>query len=438
MMQLTKYGISITWALVALFITMMLVCGGKAHAAQCTTCGNGETGTPETPPSAVLSHPDFAMQFNICLPLPIPGYIVGTLQSAIVKALIQLDLKSNDSAPNPDIQQQCINGKHVVAAWFAPPFGYGNWDSPAARAKTISQVNLLKPGEQVALHFADFGIDRLVDVAWRDLPSSLDTNAKPSANGPIYLESVRTDYYNTFFPFMKQVVTTIQGYFDGPLSSDTWWAKATDTMSLAGGRVMCGSDVGVRLETTVQTILAQIFGVIHNLDSLVSGFITQSPGCLIAETLPTDIPIPGTKHKESFAYSRLEVLDGIIVGGHVTLVPRQPVVEIEGPNPVQALVGHPATATFIAVTTDMRPPLTVTWASPHATFGASTVTTGKWNFPSNTGTHGSTITVTITDADGLTASSTKFVTIEFLADPSKPPICSKNDNKAATLPQCNP
>src|SRR3989442_16028123 len=82
--------------------------------------------------------PDFAMQFNICLPLPIPGYIVGTLQSAIVKALIQLDLKSNDSAPNPDIQQQCINGKHVVAAWFAPPFGYGNWDSPAARAKTIS------------------------------------------------------------------------------------------------------------------------------------------------------------------------------------------------------------------------------------------------------------------------------------------------------------
>lgn len=74
--------------------------------------------------------------------------------------------------------------------------------------------------------------------------------------------------------------------------------------------------------------------------------------------------------------------------------------------------------TFTARTDDLRGPLTYTWTSSGATFSnkVGNQITAFWSIGSSLSTS-KTITVKVTDADGLTATQTRTVTFKRLTSP---------------------
>ena len=185
-------------------------------------------------------------------------------------------------------------------------------------------------------------------------------------------------------------------------------------------------------EVTLDTILNAIFSIVDSPKSLLPPVVNQGPACRIAALLPPQVLLPGLYLKEVFTYTRLNVNpDGITVAGSLKSALRTPAVSITGPNSLKVEPGDLAEGLFHAITTDLRLPLTLTWSSPKATTGyqdapkwitlntmASMSADIVWNLGNLTNHQQVTplLSVSVTDVDGFTASTSKLVTIEGSID----------------------
>jgi hypothetical protein len=59
-------------------------------------------------------------------------------------------------------------------------------------------------------------------------------------------------------------------------------------MLSSDNQIICISDPEFWMETTLETILATVFGVIHDPTAKVGDMISEGPGCRIAAFLPKD------------------------------------------------------------------------------------------------------------------------------------------------------
>src|SRR5262249_10508633 len=116
---------------------------------------------------------------------------------------------------------------------------------------------------------------------------------------------------------------------------------------------------------------------------------------------------------------------GLTAGGLHSTVTRNPSAAISGPHEIRTDINAPGSAQYRALTTDMRPPLTVTWSSPNAANRTGIVTTMTWNLPDGgiNQIFNRTLSMTVTDADGLQRGAGKQVRIKYVMDPTAPPIC---------------
>jgi hypothetical protein len=415
----------------------------SAPAAICLDCPPVDPPPPPPPPS--ISVPHFAFQFTPCPSATDLAQIGAALKSGLISAEKQLDLKHNDPSPNPDVRTSCVSGIAKVAAWLFPVGAIGSWDTSAARNAGLSQIKLLQPYETFGFRVTRDALDLLIDLAWVDIPWDYNTAGQADPSGPIHLDNFKIGYYDSVYniPTFKLVDTRINGHYDGPFTQinfyagvgDYLWLTQVPTNGFTVGRIVCTSNSEWGMDTTLETILATVFGALHGVDSMIDSFTIEGPACQIASMLPLQTLV-GTSGKVVFDYKRLNVgADGITTGGTMPFTYRNPAVKIKGPSPLVAQVGEPAEATYTLDITDMKPPYKVTWTANGVTetnsFTSRSITWDLGNAKPVSYLY-KTISVKVVDADGAQASATQTFSIKVVWDTGEPPICHLNPK----LPQC--
>src|SRR5262245_1816993 len=371
-------------------VVMTLGLAARASAAICTTCGDPPP-LPPPPPPPSTSPPDAVLQFSPCLPAATAPSLVSGVRASIITALHQLDLKHDGPVANPDVRTQCITsaGRQTLAVWFSPVGSYGSSDTSAKRDAAIAPINILAAGEQFAVRFSATGLNHMMAFAWADVDKTLNLSGEPDPTGSIHLSGYDLDFFASTvgFPNVKQLRLTVNGILYSPFADINFWGWATDSLVVnsSTGRIVCSTSTGFDMDDSIEEALADLFA---DPEAMVANLLDPGPGCRIAQALPTEVMLPnpsgisGIAFKEVFTYQRLVVnSSGLTAGGVHSTVMRSPSAAVSGPSEIRTEVDMPAIAQYRAVTTDMRPPLTVSWSSPNAAPRTGTGTTMVWNLP---------------------------------------------------------
>jgi hypothetical protein len=441
------------WMTAAMSATLALF--GTAHAQRVALCSPGTCvltipSRPIQPPQYV-SPPDMAVQFSTCLDSSAVGSFVTGVHDTLAAEMHDLDVNHDDPPPNPDVRHACVNGKSTFGGWLAQPYAYGSLDTPTARNVGLGTVDALLGNETFAFTFRPIGISRLVQIRWQDQPKQLDDDGYPDSGGAVHLTDYDL-YFNSdsvaFDPATGAILQgptvdlAINGWYDGPFSNTDFTLDVLDFPSHTPyGDLRCETVSGAHAtETTVDTVLASLTGGAGG--SLVD-VVDGGPGCKIARglSLSRTVLVPKLPVKVVFNYSRVtsDTSSGLTFGGKWDVLQRQPSVMIQGPTLIKAEDGDPFSGIYVARTTDLRPPFTVSWISRDASPVSGqnkTSTTMVWNLPGLAvgQSTGRALTVTVTDADGATASGFKNVSLSRVqsTDPATNPPCDAKP----WLPQC--
>jgi len=243
------------------------------------------------------------------------------------------------------------------------------------------------------------------------------------------------------------VTTTIDGFYDGPLSDTGFWIDVRDHLGVTNGDITCTTTLDSGHDTTLDTIAAAI-GAIFGLgdgapDPSAPSFLRVGPACQAAAAAPSQILIPKNLApvplplKEVFTYSRAAVSgSGIVMGGTHETALRELRAVISGQYRLEVAPGQMTSAQFFALPFDLRAPLRATWSAPGGVVSVvGTTAFITWDSRSLRVGQSATynIALTITDADGFSASTSATIRVTAKTPPpDDPPTCQKKP----TLPQC--
>jgi hypothetical protein len=428
----------VTAGLVALAAASMLATTARAQMVACPRgglCTGVDPWRPRPIPQYV-SPPDMALQFSQCLGSTFGAFVASTVRDSLVGAMQELDKNHDDPPPDPDVRHACVNGKSTIGGWLRPVGSYGTTDTATARNVGLSQVSLLVNGETFAFNFRPAAIARLVQIRWNDQPRRLDDDGRADPGGDVHLTGYNVFYQNADYYQRRVVDLAIAGWYDGIQNTDIA-IHIYDFLTVTQyGQLQCETYAEARpTETTIDTILASLTG---GAGGSLGDVLGKGPGCQIAGRLPRTVLIPQTALKAVFTYTRVNSYQqsGLTFGGTWAVLDRQPGVSVQGPASLLAEQGQLFSGSFTASPRDMRGPFTVSWTSVNATPVSGTWhATMLWNLPSLA--VGSQVTrslvVTVTDADGITATGVKGVALKRVldADPISPMCKAK-----PWLPQC--
>lgn len=235
-------------------------------------------------------------------------------------------------------------------------------------------------------------------------------------------------------PGKKRVTTTLRGYYSGPFANTGFELDIHDTLGIDSNKFLtCKTTTALDMETTVDTVLNDIFhaAFIHGDD--FARLIGQGPACYAVESLPKQWLLPGKVGenlglKQVFRWTRFKVDNsGLHLGGTHSTEARVPAVTIKGPDPLKVELGDPIAGVYKAEVTDLRPPITYQWTSQNAVAsGSGPTTTLTWNITLHNNQYVSrVIHVTATDADGIKASASRTVQIRRVVSSDLPDFCAK-------------
>lgn len=412
---------------------------GTAHAQWVECPGGPCTGVDPSQrprPPQYVSPPDMALQFSTCLGSPFPAFVASNVRGALVGAMQELDSNHDDPAPNPEVRHQCVNGKSTFGGWLRPVGSYGTTDTATARNVGLSQVNVLYTGETFAFNFRPAGISRLVQIRWNDQPRRLDDDGNADPGGPVHLNGFGIYYQDGDYYGRRIVDLVITGWYDGIQNTDIAIDIYDFLTTTPYGQLQCETGAEVRpTETTVDTILGSLTG---GAGGSLGDVLGKGPGCQIANRLPRSVLVPGYALKAVFTYTRVSAfqIGGVSFAGTWEIKDRQPWVDVQGPTSILAEPGMLFSGSYSAYPRDMRAPYAFSWTSLNATPVAGTAhPTMRWNLPNlAVGSQAARyLTVTVTDADGFTATRTRPVTLKRVTDANPiSPVCQARP----WLPQC--
>jgi hypothetical protein len=405
---------------------------------------------PPPPPPTYVSPPDMALQFSTCLDSSAVGSFVAGLHDTLVNEMRDLDVNHDDPPPDPDVRHACVNGRSTFGGWLGQPFAYGSADTPTARNVGLGTVDALVGTETFAFTFRPIGLSRLVQIRWQDQPKQVNDDGYADSGGSVHLTDYDLYFDNDNVVWDNSTGTILQGpsvdlaingWYDGLFSNTDFTLDVLDFPSYTPyGDLRCETVSGAHAtETTVDTILASLTG---GAGGSLGDVVGEGPACKIAHglSLSRAVLVPNLPVKLVFSYSRVtsDTTSGLTFAGTWNLLPRQPSVTIQGPTSLRAEPGDAFSGTYVARTTDLRAPFSVSWVSRDATLVSShnISATLAWNLPGlAVGQHTNrALTVTVVDADGATASGFKevFLSRVLSTDPATNPPCDKKP----WLPQC--
>lgn len=400
--------------------------------------------TPRESPAQLqfaASPPDAAMQFSPCFPdADARGDAVGQIGRA---------LRDPVTRRRPDVRSTCSNDYdnpvETLGIWLAPlpPGGLlGNGALRALvddqRARGLASVALLQPLELFAWSVSAAFIDTLRARVWDALPKRLNTDGAPDRDGSIRLRSLAV-----VLDAPDRIRTTLAGSYDILVDTIPFSIVIDETLSIdSDGKVAVEATVapGGPLKEIVVAVL-EVFapGVLRGgLDGV------QTPGSAIATLVPDERMNVGTT-KLDFYHTRLAVAaDAATGGGAADFVFREPWVGIEGARD-SVFDSRSGTLTYEAVTYDLRgtddEPLLFEWSVDGQPLANATGDSVRITFqiprnvaPGEEDTH--TIRVTVTDADGLTA--TRRITLRILYERGGVPAVCHTKPHLPGCPGANP
>jgi hypothetical protein len=437
-------------AAVALMATVAVVGTVRAQTLGACRLVGCRTGTEVAQlPLDVESPPDMSLQFSSCLSSAFASFVIGDLHDGIAAAMQDLDMNHDDAPPAPDVRHACVGGKSVFGAWLYPPGSYGGTDTDAARNAGLGTVNVLEGMETFGFNFTRDGIDRLVQIRWRDQPKQLDDDGNADPHGSVHLDDgFSLDFTENdaiFDPDQERVVNgssmdlAVDGYYDGIQDTDIRLTVEDFFTLSAYGALQCKTYAWANpTETTIDTILASLTG---GAGGSLGDVVSQGPGCKIASMVPRSVLPDGTALKVLFSYSRADSYDstGLTFAGTWTVMQRAGSLTVNGPTQLKAETNQPFSGTWSLIALDLRPPLTVSWTA----IGAAPVSgqnlmsaSMTWSLPTLTSGQKTSrnLVVTVTDADGVTAQRLKIITLSRVTDDGGGvnPICKSKP----WSPQC--
>jgi len=282
------------------------------------------------------------------------------------------------------------------------------------------------------------------------------------SNGPTHLSGLSINFHSP-----DKITTVISGYDERPWPDANFVFTITDTFNASGGDIQVVSTDELEIDTTILNFLTSLF--ITRFPPLGLVFLAQSvfvsvkdfpiphmggAGAYVTEYLPKEIMIDqGKKVLVSYLEKRdggVEVSEaGVIVGGYMVAVPREPSLTLGGPQNVTIDEGQQfVDVNHNLITHDIRPSYQNIWSVDDRI--VETLTSNNLKIAniiryncadvSVGNPRHRRLSVSVTDADGLQVEVRRTVTIIARRPPQqpgeepRPPICDIRP----WLPQCNP
>jgi hypothetical protein len=387
---------------------------------------------PPPPPPPPVSVPELALQFRPCLSdIPSPGF---DLEAAVIAAV------KEEVGSQADVRYVCANGTGRIGIWLRPA---GSDQANGARARGAERIAMLQPNERFAVFVSVAYVKAVANDAYNKSPKRTDHEGNAKPDGPVHLTGFTVDP-----KFPDKIITTITGFDESPLPDVDFTLTITDRLRVSGGAVDLDTTTDLDVDRSWIHILAGISALASVLVNPIfllagAGFITESliigsvdpdndragGGAVVAQRIPTDLFIRGG-NKLVPVYERVSVSTaGIVAGGDVLLVPRDPQVSVAGTRQIVVIEGETtATRSYQVITRDLRKPIRFRWSggTPSNEFGQATKITfdlsglkvGKAVFRE--------ARVRATDADNLTSEAAASVRIFMTSaeeEPDQPPIC---------------
>jgi hypothetical protein len=382
---------------------------------------------PPPPPPPPVSAPDMALQLNVCLPPDQNTAIVDAVRAAL--------------DPNADVRTICRNGSQRIGIWLRPAVSTTDNE---ARDRGLQAVNILGAGEQLTFFINAALVRRNAAASFDKQPKRLNGDGVADEDGPVHLNGLRVDFKSP-----NQILSVIDGFDERPWPDVDFTYTITDTLTVSGGRVNVTTSNDIDVDSSWINFLTGLFlfvfpplGVVFLVERIIIAAADtpqfgSGAGASAAQLIPAEILIPGGL-KVVASYSRIEVSQGgIFAGGTFDVVGRVPEVSISGPAQISVVEGATSVARSYSIRTDdLRPPLSVHW-SGEGIANPSTAETTNFRFSLGNAQVGQVtkrISVQVTDADGLTASADRMVSIFVTPadDDDFPPACKAKP----WLPQC--
>ncbi len=388
------------------------------------------------PPRPQVSSPDLAFQFRPAL----EEIDVPELEEKVISAITAV------YGSNADIRYDGSSGVGIIGIWFRASLSD---EDDQARDRGLQAVSILQDAESFAIFINSSYVKAEANRAWQDMPKILNGDFKPDTNGPVHLTS-----FSVAFQSPDTIITKLGGFDERPWPDVDFVFTIKDIFDVSSAEITVDSSDYLDVDTSVLNLLTGVLLIL--LPPLGLVFLTENiivrvlegeqedyndggVGKRIASTLPKEIMIEGGQ-KLIFLYSRAEISVGGIFGGGVVLpVQRTPSVDIRGPLNLTSDSGSQSvTKKFKAITEDLRGNLRYRWRvngapvstdtkSPYIRFALGDTEPGQ--------VITKTLSLTVTDADGLSASAEEEVKIYIsLDDFGLPPICRTKPY----LPQCRP
>jgi hypothetical protein len=400
---------------------------------------------PPRPPRDPVSVPDFGFQIRPCLedvsfppgiPVP-PGF---DLVTAVIEAVRSI------AGQGADIRHVCDAGTSHVGVWLAPT---ADPLVSAARDRGTRLLTPIRGSESFAVFISVGFIKAEAQKEFDKAPKSTDHAGNPTLNGPVHITG-----HDVALKFPDKIITTIFGFDTTPWPDVSFKLITTDTFRISGSSVDIESDTDLDASVGIFIVLGIFFLPIFSPLSIVffgeAAYIGSrdaddrgaAAGGPVADRIPRDIFLRGGI-KFVPVYERVVVTTpGVVAGGGMLVVPRDPLVSILGPRSISVTAGETrVTKAFQAHTRDLLQPRFL-WTGAGTPSNAQAKVTNITFDLAGLDVGESTlreVRLTATDADNLTATAAAMVRI-FKTDPTAeqeagvPPICKVRP----WLPQCNP
>ena len=384
---------------------------------------------PPPPPPPPVSVPELALQFRPCLSdIPSPGF---DLEAAVIEAV------KVEVGPQADVRYVCANGTGRIGIWLRPA---ASEQANEARARGAQRIEMLRADEQFAVFVSVGFVKAVANDAFDKAPKRTDQKGNPKPDGPVHLTG-----FSVQLQFPDRLIATINGFDESRNPDASFRLIITDRLRVSGGAVDVDTNTVLEVDQSWFQFLAGIAalaaGVVNPIFlSASAGFILASSivgstdlddveaaaGAVVLERIPTDIFIPGGL-KLVPIYNRVSVSTaGVVAGGGVLVVPRDPLVSVAGARQIAVIEGETtATRSYQVVTRDLRKPIRFRWSGGTLSneFGQATKVTFDL---SGLKAVSREARVRAADADNLTSEAAASVRIFMTSaeeEPDQPPIC---------------
>ena len=370
------------------------------------------------------SLPDLALQFVPCL-----EDLAATLGPNIIE-----DVKSGIKSrlgEETDVRYACINlagtRTGTIGIWTTKP---ADFVADLVRSDSLKSVKPLSRGGNCWMYVNANFMKRELKKDFDARPHRLSADGKPDEKGPTHIFEPSLS-----FELPRTVITSVPGLDERPRPDVKFTLELTDTLKVSNLQIK--SDFKSSLDTHTGLLnfltgagLILFFpaGIALLVQRIKVGqadppALKAGIGAAAAQFFVPQILVPGRK-KVSLIYDDIQVdKTGLKTAGAQQIDDRSPAVRITGPTNLKIRGQKLVSGKFDAVTTDLRPDLQFRWRV--STGFTSTARRAVIPFLRGStqpgGSFTRTVRVTVTDADGLTASASQSVRIQVVDAEDEPP-----------------